>query len=92
MTPIEPINTNQTMADDDDGMRAQYDFSNAVCGNHAAAYAKGIEVRVDGAPRVVMVALDPDVAGAFSDSQSVNEALRLLIQIAKKALDFQKAS
>ena len=92
MTPMEPINTNKAMEKEDDGMRAQYDFSNAVRGNHAADYAKGIEVREDGAPRVFMVALDPDVAGVFSNSQSVNEALRLLIQVAKRALNFQKAS
>jgi hypothetical protein len=62
MTPMEPINTD-----------------------------KGIEEE-DGTPRVVMVALDPDVAGVFLNSQSVNEALRLLIKVAKRALDFQKAS
>ena len=46
----------------------------------------------DGTPRAVMVTLDPDVAVVFPDSQSVNEALRLLIKVAKRALDFQKAS
>ena len=80
------------MDKDDDEMRAEYDFSNGVRGKHAAAYAKGIEVRVDGAPRVVMVSLDPDVAAVFSNSQSVNDALRLLIKVAKRALDLQKAS
>ena len=89
MTPIEPI---KTMDKDDDGMRAEYDFSNGVRGKHAAAYAKGIEVRVDGEPRVVVVTLDPDVATVFSNSQSVNDALRLLIKVAKRALDLQKAS
>ena len=90
MTPIEPMNTDKAIEEEDDGMRAEYDFSNAVRGNHTAAYAKGIEVRVDGEPRVVMVTLDPDVAGVFSNSQSVNEALRLLIKVAKRALEFQK--
>ena len=80
------------MEEDDDGMRAEYDFSNGVRGKHAAAYAKGIEVRVDGEPRVVVVTLDPDVAAVFSNSQSVNDALRLLIKVAKRALDLQKAS
>jgi hypothetical protein len=89
MTPIEPISSDKAM-EEDDGMRAEYDFSNAVRGNHAAAYAKGIEVRVDGEPRVVMVVLDPDVATVFSNSQSVNEALRLLIKVAKRALDLPK--
>jgi len=92
MTPIEPINTDVATDEDDDGMRAEYDFSNGVRGKHAAAYAKGIEVRVDGEPRVVVVTLDPDVAAVFSNSQSVNDALRLLIKVAKRALDLQKAS
>jgi len=39
-----------------------------------------------------MVALDPDVAGVFSNSQSVNEALRLLIKVAKRAQELAKAS
>ena len=92
MTPIEPINTDVATDEDDDGMRAEYGFSNGVRGKLAAAYAKGIEVRVDGEPRVVMVTLDPDVAAVFSNSQSVNDALRLLIKVAKRALDLQKAS
>ena len=92
MTPIEPINSDKAMEEDDDEMRAECDFSNGVRGRHAAAYAKGIEVRVDGEPRVVMVTLDPDVAAVFSNSQSVNDALRLLIKVAKRALDLQKAS
>jgi hypothetical protein len=37
-----------------------------------------------------MVVLDPDVATVFSNSQSVNEALRLLIKVAKRALDLPK--
>ena len=78
------------MEEDDDGMRAEYDFSNGVRGKHAAAYAKGIEVRVDGEPRVVMVTIDPDVAVAFPDSQSVNEALRLLIKVAKAVRNLPK--
>jgi hypothetical protein len=36
--------------------------------------------------------LDPDVSVAFPDSQSVNEALRLLIKAAKGAKNLPKAS
>jgi hypothetical protein len=32
-----------------------------------------------------LVLLAPDVAAAFPDSEAVNEALRLLIKVAKKA-------
>ena len=53
---------------------------------------KALEAVDDGTPRVVMVALDPDVAGVFSNSQSVNEALRLLIKVAKRAQELAKAS
>ena len=49
-------------------------------------------IEEDGTPRVVMVTLDPNVAVVFPDSQSVNEALRLLIKVAKRVRDFQKAS
>jgi hypothetical protein len=59
----------------DNDMRAEYDFSNAVRGK----YAKRV-------PRdVVMVTLAPDVAAAFPDAAAVNEALRLLLNTAKKA-------
>jgi hypothetical protein len=39
-----------------------------------------------------LVSLDPDVKAAFPDSQSVNEALRLLIKTAKSAQDLAKVS
>jgi hypothetical protein len=39
-----------------------------------------------------LVSLDDDVKTAFPDSQSVNEALRLLIKAAKTAKELQKAS
>jgi hypothetical protein len=32
-----------------------------------------------------MVTLDPDVAAAFPDADSVNQALRVLLKAAKKA-------
>ncbi len=38
------------------------------------------------------VVLDADVSVAFPDSQSVNEALRLLIKAAKNVKDVPKAS
>jgi type II secretory pathway component PulM len=47
-------------------MLPDYDFSRAVRGRHAEAYAKGINV----------VRLDDDVAAAFPTAAQVNEALR----------------
>jgi len=55
-------------------MRPEYDFSGGVRGKHHAAYKAGTNV----------VFLDPDVAKAFTDSSSVNRALRLLLDLAKK--------
>jgi hypothetical protein len=41
---------------------------------------------------VLFVSLDPDVAAVFPTSESVNEALRLLITIAQKLLQIQGGS
>jgi len=56
-----------------DDMRSEYDFSNAVQGKHHRAYAQGTNV----------VLLDPDVARVYRDSESVNKALRLLMELAR---------
>ena len=57
-----------------DTMRPDYDITNGVRGKY-----------VDRFPRdVVMVTLAPDVAEAFPDAASVNEALRVLLKAAKK--------
>ena len=59
----------------DDEMLPEYDFSKGVRGKHHRAYKAGTNV----------VFLDPDVAAAFGDSSSVNEALRLLMKVAKQS-------
>jgi hypothetical protein len=59
-----------------DEMRPEYDFSGGVRGKHHRAYQKGSNV----------VLLDPDVAEVFKDSESVNHALRILMDIAGKEL------
>ncbi len=66
---------------DNDEMRPEYDFSHGVRGKHYEAYRAGTNV----------VFLDPDVAKAFADSASVNQALRLLLQLARTSapLDIQ---
>ena len=58
-------------------MRKEYDFRGAVVGKYARRYAEGTN----------MVLLDPDVAVAFPDSKSVNEALRSLVRIAERSRD-----
>ena len=57
----------------EDEMRAEYDFSGGVRGKFYQEYIKGTNV----------VLLDPDVAEVFRDSETVNQALRTLMTIAK---------
>jgi hypothetical protein len=59
---------------DDDTMRDEYDFSNGVRGKYVERLARGTNI----------VKLDPDVAEFFKDSASVNEALRVLVKLAKQ--------
>ncbi len=61
----------------EDELRSEYDFSNmtsGVRGKYAERYRTGTNV----------VLLDQDVAKAFPTSTSVNEALRLLLQISRR--------
>jgi len=61
------------MANDNLREGFEYDFSRGVRGKHYEAYRA--------CPNVVF--LDPDVARAFTDSASVNQVLRLLLQLAR---------
>jgi hypothetical protein len=53
----------------DPDLRDEYDFSRGQRGKYAKRFAEGSNV----------VVLDPDVAKRFSDSSSVNKALRSLV-------------
>ena len=57
-----------------DEPRAEYDFSSGVRGKHFTNYQQGSNV----------VLLDSDVAEVFHDSAAVNEALRMLVRIARE--------
>ena len=60
----------------DDELRAEYDFSRmegGVRGKYVERYREGTN----------LVLLAPDVAAVFSDDEAVNEALRLLMRVAK---------
>jgi hypothetical protein len=60
-----------------DELRPEYDFSQLkgrVRGKYAERYREGTN----------LVLLDPDVAAAFPDAKAVNEALRLLIDVAQR--------
>ena len=61
----------------EDDLRPEYDFSKmqgGIRGKYVDRYRAGTN----------MVLLDPDVLRAFPTSESVNEALRLLMQIAQR--------
>ena len=61
----------------EDELRPEYNFSKTnggVKGKYVDRYRTGTN----------LVLLDPDVAQAFPTEESVNEALRLLIQIAQR--------
>ena len=70
-------------------MRPEYDFSGGVRGKHADQYQRGhtVKIRKTDGTTVVQhfqledgaVMLAPDVREYFSDSESVNDALRTLI-------------
>lgn len=77
-----------------DEIRAEYDFSKAERGKFYRPLGKGYTVRVtkkDGTIEMKhytlaegTILLAPDVAEYFPDSESVNEALRSLIQLMDK--------
>jgi hypothetical protein len=61
----------------EDELRPEYDFSKmvgGVRGKYVERYRAGTN----------LVLLDPDIARAFPTDASVNEALRLLLQIAQR--------
>lgn len=59
----------------DPDMLDDYDFSQGVRGKYVQRFAKGSN----------MVVLSPDIAEIFPDSESVNDALRMLVEIAGKS-------
>jgi hypothetical protein len=61
-----------------DELRREYDFSKmkGVRGKYLGRYRRGTN----------LVLLSPDVAKFFSDEQSVNDALRSIIQAAKRSV------
>jgi len=58
----------------DPDMLEEYDFSKGVQGKYAKRYAEGTNV----------VVIDPDVAEVFPDHDSVNQALRSLMEIIQR--------
>jgi len=59
----------------DPDMLDEYDFSKGVRGKYVERFKTGSNI----------IVLSPDVAEVFSDSESVNEALRTLIKITRES-------
>ena len=55
-------------------MRREYNVSGGIRGKYAKRFAQGTNI----------VVLDPDVARAFPDSESVNRILRALSEVLKR--------
>ena len=60
----------------DPDMLAEYDFHGGRRGVYAARYAQGTN----------LVALAPDIAAVFPDSDAVNAALRTLVRAARRSV------
>jgi len=57
-------------------MLPEYDFSKGVRGKYARRYAEGTNI----------VVLSPDLTRFFPDSESVNRALRALVEVAQRSV------
>jgi hypothetical protein len=57
-------------------MLPEYDFSGGIRGKYAERYAQGSNI----------IVLEPDVAAVFPTSEAVNEALRLLANLAHQSV------
>ena len=70
---------NKAESEQEDETRPEYDLSKLegrVRGKYVERYRAGAN----------LVLLDPDVAAAFPDAKAVNDALRMLIEVARKQL------
>jgi hypothetical protein len=68
---------------EEDELRPEYDFSRLkgrVRGKYAERYRAGTN----------LIRLEPDVAAAFPDAKSVNEALRLLIKVSQTRVSSER--
>jgi len=79
---------------EDSDMRTEYDFTGGVRGKHYRAMQAGYTITIhkedgttvvkDVMPKEGAVVLEPDIRAYFSDSESVNRALRCLIPLLPK--------
>ena len=67
----------ENKATEKEEMRDEYDIRGGVRGKYYERYRQGTNV----------VLLEEDVAAVFRNSESVNRALRMLIDVARKQVD-----
>jgi hypothetical protein len=60
-----------------DELRPEYDLKSLLKGGRRGKYAKRFREGTN------LVLLEPDVAGAFPDEKTVNDALRLVMKLTK---------
>ena len=81
---------NKTLKPDEDGLLPEYDFTgeNVVRGKHYRAMQKGYTVHIHNEDGTITeqrfgptITLDADVSVYFPDEESVNKALRSLIEL-----------
>ncbi len=75
----------------DDDMRPEYDFHGAVRGKHYKPLHQGYTVHIERPDGTIVVEqyrlpdgivmIQPDIRSYFPDSEAVNQALRLLINL-----------
>ena len=80
--------------EEENNMRAEYDFTGGVRGKHYRAMQVGYTVTIhkaDGStvvkdvmPKEGAVVIEPDIRAYFPDSEAVNRALRCLIPLLPK--------
>ena len=86
--------TSTKSVSDNNGMRAEYDFTGGVRGKHYRAMQAGYTITIhkadgtvvvkDVRPKEDAIVLELDVQEYFPDSESVNAALRSLIKLIPK--------
>ncbi len=68
---------NKVITETEDELRSEYDLSTLLNGGVRAKYAAQYQEGTN------LVLLAPDVAAAFPSAEAVNEALRLVLRIAR---------
>lgn len=71
----------ETLAETEDDLRPEYDLKTLLKGGVQGKYAKRYREGTN------LVLLAPDVARAFPTEEAVNEALRLVLQMAQIPVD-----